>query len=400
MNLTENRGIPGRLLLMMAIVSGLTVANLYYSQPLLEEMRLDFGASDAQANLITVITQTGYACGLLFIVPMADMWSRRKIVITSMLIAMVMAGTIACAPSLPVVLAVSFFLGMSSVIPQIFIPVAGLYSEPRNKARNMGYVSSGLLTGILAARIVSGYVGDWAGWRTMYWIASALMAVCMIITLKVLPEMKNTFSGTYSALMKSVWKIFRTRPMMRMYSLRVAFSFGSMMSVWSCMAFHLSGSPFYADSEKIGMLGLCGVVGAVAASGIGKFVPRYGVIRMSAAGALLQFLAWCQVFFFGDTYWSIVAAIIMLEIGAQCQQLSNQSACLQAIPAATNRANTIFMTSLFIGGSIGTLVSGYGWKLMGWGGVCITGAVFSICSLAITFYESRTKRQETCHLIT
>lgn len=147
--LKENQGIPASLLLTMAVVSGLTVANLYYNQPLLEEMRADFAAGEVEANLITVITQVGYACGLLFIVPMADMFARRKIVGVSMTLAAVMAALIAVAPALGVVQVASLVLGVCSVIPQVFIPVAGQFSKPADKSRNIGIVLSGLLTGIL-----------------------------------------------------------------------------------------------------------------------------------------------------------------------------------------------------------------------------------------------------------
>lgn len=385
--LVPDGGIPAHLLLLMAIVSGFTVANLYYSQPLLEDIRTVFGVSDVTANFITVITQTGYALGLLFIVPMADMYPRRKIVAASMLTAMAMALAIASAPAISVILAVSLLLGMSSVIPQIFIPIAGLYSPPEHKARNMGYVSSGLLTGILSARVISGYIGDWLGWRAMFCIAAALMVICLVLTLRSLPDMKPTFYGRYPDLMKSVWDIFRTHPRMRMYSLRAACSFGCMMSIWSCMAFYLAGSPFYAGSDKVGLLGLCGAVGAVAAGGIGKFVPRFGALKMSFAGALLQIAAWATAFFLGTSYFGLIAAIIMLDLGAQCQQLSNQAACLGSVPDGASRANTIFMTSLFLGGGAGTFISGMAWNHLGWAGVCLTGTAFACASVCISLYE-------------
>ena len=95
LQLEESKGIPRKILLMMAIVSGLTVANLYYNQPLLEDIRKDIGINELQANLITFITQAGYAMGLLFVVPLADMWSRRRIIATSMVLATIMTMVIA-----------------------------------------------------------------------------------------------------------------------------------------------------------------------------------------------------------------------------------------------------------------------------------------------------------------
>ena len=360
--LRPDGGIPASTLLMMSAVAGLTVANLYYNQPLLEDIRTDLACSGTLANLITVVTQAGYALGLLLIVP-HSIWT---------------------------VLAASLGLGVCSVIPQIFIPIAGQFSEPEHKSRNMGYILSGLLTGILGARVISGYVGQWAGWRTMFIAAAVLMLLCLVLTLRMLPRMPGTFSGTYGSLIKSVWKIFVTHPRMRLYALRGACTFGSMMSIWACMAFHLAGEPFHAGSRTVGLLGLCGVVGAIAASGIGRYVPRLGIRRMTAIGAILQLAAWTAAATLGHTYTGIIAAIILLELGAQFMQLSNQSGCLQAVPDASNRANTIFMTSLFLGGSLATLLSGIGWRLAGWTGVCITGVIFSATALCTVFCKNQT----------
>ena len=373
---------------MMSIVGGLTVANLYYNQPLLEEMRASLGIGELEANLITVITQIGYALGLLFVVPMADMWSRRKIVITSMSIAVLMASAIALATNVWVVWGASIILGACSVVPQIFVPMAGLFSRPKEKSRNMGFVLSGLLTGVLAARVISGYLGGWLGWRLMFGIAAVIMLSSLLVTLRMMPVMQSSFSGTYRALIATVGKIYMSHRNMRLYSLRAAFSFGSMMAIWSCMAFHLAGEPFHAGSNMVGLLGLCGVAGAVAASGVGKYIPRYGITKISCLGHVLQLSAWLVAYFLGNYYFGLILAIMLVDIGAQCLQLSNQSGCLKEVPEASNRANTIFMTSLFAGGSIGTFCAGVAWDGLGWLGVCATGIAFAFCSIAITLLSS------------
>lgn len=246
----------------------------------------------------------------------------------------------------------------------------------------MGYVLSGLLSGILGARVISGYIGDWLGWRAMFWIAAGLMLLCMAVSYRMLPSMGNSFTGSYPKLIGTVWKIFVTRPDMRIYAFRGACSFGSMMAIWSCMAFHLAGEPLNAGSKAVGLLGLCGVAGALTAGLIGKSVPRLGIRRMTLTGSLLQLAAWAQVVFSGNTYPGLVVAIILLELGAQFQQLGNQSGCLQAVPEASNRANTIFMTALFLGGSIATFCASVGWEYMGWNGVCLTGALLAALPLS------------------
>ena len=353
--LTPHNGIPRQVLLMMAVMAGFTVANLYYNQPLLDLICRETGITQVEANLITVVTQIGYALGLLFVVPLADMVSVRRIVVVGMSVASDSAVTIGLAGNV---------------------------------------WASGLITGIVSARAVSGYVGDWLGWRWMFFIVAFLMLVGLLVSLRMMPQVTLTFKGTYRQLMQTVGSIFMSHPRIRLYSLRPAMSFASMMSIWSCMAFHLAGPPFHAGSDAVGMLALCGVAGAIAASGAGKYVPRVGIFRMSIIGGCLQLMAWVSAWLFGDTYTGLVASIILADIGAQCLQVSNQSGSLQQLPQATNRVNTIFMTIFFIGGSLGTFFSGLGWSMAGWLGVCIVGGFFASATLLLSAYEQLFMKQQ------
>ena len=387
--LRENEGIERSLLLTMAVIAGLTVANCYYNQPLLEMIRHDMGVSQHEANLITVVTQIGYALGLCFLIPMGDLYSRRRIIVINMSVAAVMAVFIAFSQRVWIVWGASLLLGACSVIPQFFIPIAGQYSEKKNKGRNMGIVLSGLLTGILASRVVSGYVGEWLGWREMFIIAALIMIVCLILTLKIMPQIDSNYVGTYRGLMKSVFHIVANNARIRLYAIRAAFSFGSMMAIWSCLAFRLAQAPFFSGSEMVGTLGMCGIAGALAASGLGKLVNQWGIRKLSLYGACLQLVAWTTAYLFGDTYMGLIVAIILVDIGLQCLQLSNQSGCIQEMPEASNRANTIFMTTYFIGGSFGTYCAGLAWTHEGWMGVCAVGAVLAAISLSITICSTK-----------
>lgn len=387
--LKENEGIERSLLLAMAIIAGLTVANCYYNQPLLEMIRHDMGVSQHEANLITVVTQIGYALGLCLLIPMGDLYSRRRIIVVNMTVAAIMAIIIAIAHKVWIVWGASLLLGACSVIPQFFIPIASQYSEEKHKSRNMGIVLSGLLTGILASRVVSGFVGEWLGWREMFFIAALVMILCMFLTLKIMPQIKSNYVGTYKGLMVSVFNIVMNNGRIRLYAVRAAFSFGSMMAIWSCLAFRLAQAPFFSGSEMVGTLGMCGIAGALAASGVGKLVNQWGIRKMSIYGVCLQLVAWSVAYLFGDTFMGLVVAIILVDVGLQCLQLSNQSGCIQEIPQASNRANTIFMTTYFIGGSFGTYCAGLAWTHEGWMGVCAVGAILATISLCITCFNRR-----------
>lgn len=384
MKLVPNQGIPRHIILLMSAMAGLTVANLYYVQPLLEMIRTDLGTSDSLANMIAVITQVGYALGLLFIVPTGDLFSRRRIIVVCMVIAALMTLTIGLTTNIYTIWAASLAMGACSIVPQLFIPVAGQFSRPEHKSRNMGFVLSGLLIGILAARVISGMVGEWFGWRTMYYIAGIVMVICLALTLYSMPDMQRNFKGSYAGLMRSVGRIFLDHPTIRANAVRAAFGFGSTLGFWACLAFHLADEPFHAGSDAVGYLGLCGVASAMVASGIGKYIPRFGVKRFCLVGSLCQIAAWTVAYLCGDTYLGLIAALILVDGGLQCLQLSNQSACIQELPEASNRVNTIFMTTYFIGGSLGTFCAGQGWHVAGWTGICFVGALFATISLCIT----------------
>ncbi len=390
--LIPNEGIPRNILFAMAVIGGLTVANLYYNQPLLEAMRQSLEATELQANFITFITQIGYATGLILVVPLADKVSRRKIITVNMSVAVICCLAIALADNIRVIWLASLVLGCNSVVPQMFIPVASHFSKPENKSRNMGIVLTGLLSGVLGARVLSGYIGELAGWRTMFAIGAVIMAACLVCMLRTLPVMPSSFDGSYGKLMKSIGSIYRSFPAVRIYALRGGLSFGSMMAIWSCMAFHLAGAPFHAGSDAVGMLGLCGLAGAMAASGIGKYIPRFGIEKFCLAGNILQFAAWIIAYVFSDGYAGLVVAIMLVDVGAQCYQLSNQSGCLALVPQATNRCNTIFMSHLFAGGSLGTLCAGIAWDCGGWDAVCLVGFSFSLAVAVVNVLFQRAQR--------
>lgn len=382
--LIENQGIPGYLLLILAIISGLAVANLYYNQPLLNDICRDLKVSEFTANLIPMVTQIGYALGLLFIIPLGDLYSRRRIIVINFSLLSISMLSIALSESIWFVLASSLVTGICSVMPQIFIPIASQFSRPEDKSKNVGILVSGLLTGILGSRVISGIVGEYWGWRTMYYLAAVIMFVCIFIVLRVIPDMSVNYKGTYKDLMHSLFTIFRQRPDIRLSSLRAGLCFGSFLALWACLAFKLSGAPLYAGNNVIGLLGLCGVAGALTASIVGRYVRILGVKRLNYIGCMIIMFSWAIMYVFQDTYLGFITGIMLIDIGMQCIQLSNQTYVLTSVPNAANRVNTIFMTTYFVGGALGTFLAGLFWQEMQWDGVVIVGVSLTFFSLLIT----------------
>ncbi len=381
--LEPGAGIPTRLLAVLATVAGVAVANLYYNQPLLEMLREQFATTTLAANRIALYAQVGYALGLLFVIPLADLMSRRRIVVVNLaLLAAALAGT-AVAQRIEVVQGLSFLIGVCSVMPHLFIPLAAQYSTPELKTRNVGIVLSGLLVGILASRVVSGAVGELWGWRAMYWIAAGLMVAASGVVVALLPDARPNFSGSYGELMRSLLTLVRRYPVLRRYSVRAACAFGSFMCFWASLAFRMAGEPFCVGSDVVGLLGLCGVAGALTASVVGRWIERVGVQRFNRAGCAMHLAAWVLFGVWGDSYVALVAGIVVIDIGMQCIQLSNQALLFDLEPSASNRINTIFMSIFFTGGALGTFLSGVAWSATGWGGVVATGGALTLVALAL-----------------
>lgn len=389
LQLKDDEGVPASLLFIMACMAAVSVANIYYCQPLLSLMGNDLGIDEWRASLIAMITQVGYACGLFFIIPSGDKFDRKKIVSYSFSILTIALLCIALSNNFHAVMAASFAVGVCSVMPQIFIPIAAQYSRPEKKGANVGLIVSGLLTGILASRVISGLVGEWLGWRSMYVIATIVMSLCTLIVWRIMPYTENNYTGSYKRLMHSLFALIREYKLLRICALRAAFAFGSFLALWASLTFKMEQAPFYAGSDVVGLLGLCGVAGAMSASVVGRLVSRIGVRNFNLLGAALMLSAWIIAYLWGNTYTAIIITILILDIGMQCIQLSNQTVVFSINPKASNRINTIFMTNYFIGGSLGTFLSGSAWSMAGWSGVTIVGIGLAFCSLCITLFSKQ-----------
>ena len=222
LQLKDDEGVPASLLFIMAYMAAVSVANIYYCQPLLSLMGNDLGIDEWRTSLIAMITQVGYACGLFFIIPSGDKFDRKKIVSYSFSILTIALLCIALSNNFHAVMAASFAVGACSVMPQIFIPIAAQYSRPEKKGANVGLIVSGLLTGILASRVISGLVGEWLGWRSMYVIAAIVMSLCTLIVWRIMPYTENNYTGSYKRLMHSLFALIREYKLLRICALRAA----------------------------------------------------------------------------------------------------------------------------------------------------------------------------------
>ena len=376
--LRENQGIPVPLLALMAVATGLSVANCYYNQPLLGSMAKDFAVNDFSASMVATLTQIGYVTGLVFVIPLGDLVSRKKLILTNYIISSCALLAIALAPNIYWVWGASLLAGASSVMPQFFIPLVSYYSPPAHKVRNVGIIQSCLLIGILGSRVFSGFLADAWGWRSVYFVACAFMLGCFLMIHKMLPVLSARSQDSYAGLMKSLLR------------LRAALAYGSFFALWSCLAFRMKQEPFFASDDIIGALGLCGLAGASTVVFISGYIQKHGARFFSIIGGCIILAAWLLAFWGNDSYLWMIIAILLIDAGMQCIHLSNQTSVVALDASAINRVNTIYMTIYFLGGSAGTFVSGLFWQHYEWTGVVGVGVAFTVASLLVNCVKLKT----------
>lgn len=380
LNSTQS-GISKTVIWSMSIISGLVVANNYYNQPLLGLIAKDFSVSESAAGKISVLTQLGYAFGLLLIVPLGDKFLRKKLILIDLVLVFGALLWMTFATELWMLYAASLLIGTTSVIPQLFVPIAAELSSEKDKAANIGLVVSGLLLGILLSRFVGGIVGELWGWRSMFGIAAGLMLLVWVFVYKMLPEVQPNFKGTYFELMNSVLQLAKTQPVLQLASFRGAMAFGSMCALFTTLVFHMERPPFEVGASVVGSFGLAGAVGALAAAKVGSLQNRMSINRIILYALLILIGSWAFTYFAGNTYWGLIIGVILIDLGVQSSHIMNQTNYFSLKTNAVNRLNTVYMVSYFIGGSLGTFFASLAWQYAQWEGVCFVGITMGLLAL-------------------
>ncbi|MBQ0769519.1 MAG: MFS transporter [Bizionia sp.] len=382
--------LTNSVLYLTSISAGLVVANLYYNQPLLHQMAVTFNVSDAAVSNVALSTQLGYAFGLLFIIPLGDKISNKKILridFLVMVLALVAAGL---SSSLFLLIASSFLIGFTSAIPQLFVPMAAALSDNKGRGRAIGIVMSGLLIGILGSRVISGLVGEQFGWRIMYYAAAIIMVVLFVLLSFKLPKMKPTYKDSYASLMKSLWFYFKTEPALRVAALRGALAFAGLSAFWTTLVFLMEDS-FGYGSGVTGVFGLFGIAGALGATVVGKMNDKVSKNKLIMIGAILILLSWIVFLFSAHSIMGLIIGIIVVDLGLQGLHITNQNIIFSKNPEARNRVNTIYMVGFFIGGALGTVLGAYAWEHYAWLGVSVLGIVLSLLIILVHFiYRNKT----------
>jgi predicted MFS family arabinose efflux permease len=373
---------------LMAVSAGITVANIYYNQPILKEIADEFKATETQVGIISMLTQVGYGLGLFFITPLGDKLNKKKLIIGLQSLLLVSLLLITFAGSISQVWILSVLIGLLSVAVQVIMPMAaGLESD--NRGKNVGIIFTGVLIGILAARVFSGNVAEWLGWRYVYLISAVAVGAVTILLLIYLPDVRIPFKGNYLQLLRSALNQIGRFPLLREVTLIGMLEFGLFCSFWTTLTFHLSGEPFNFQSNIIGLFGVVAIGGALLAPLIGKRSDKGESkrVRLIAAGLMIASIMLMMIW--QDSVIVLIASILLLDIGAQAIQVTNVAMIYSLDESSHSRINTIYMTAFFSGGALGTFIGVMCWKFGGWTWVTGEMLISAVIMLGFLVKEKR-----------
>jgi len=376
--------LSNRLVVLLAVACGATVANLYYAQPLLDTIARALSVSPATAGLLVTATQAGYVAGLLFIVPLGDLLQRRRLVAVLLALDALALAIAAAAPAFGVLAVALAVVGVTSVAAQVLVPFASALAAEEERGRVVGRVMSGLLLGILLARTVAGLVSELGGWRLMYGLAAGAMLVLALVLGRALPAVRAPDTLPYPRLLASVGTLVREEPALRH---RMAIGFFSMVSfsgLWTAIAFLLSGPEYGYSEATIGLISLFGLAGAAMASYAGRAADRGHVVAGTRLAAASVLAGWGLIALGESSLPALLAGIVILDLGIQATQILNQSVIFRLRPEARSRLNTAYMTCYFAGAVTGSAGLSFAWEHGGWGTVSAAGAVAATLGLLLT----------------
>ncbi|NKF23377.1 MFS transporter [Solimonas marina] len=381
--------LTGPLTLLFAFACGAIAANLYYTQPLLALLAHTFGRRESDVGLLVTLTQIGYATGLALIVPLGDRLDRRRLICGLMALSVLALMASALSANFLMLAVLSIAVGLASCTAQLLVPLAATMADDATRGKAVGTVMSGLLLGILLARTVSGLIADLAGWRAVFVFASALsLLLCALLAWK-LPHDRHRGPLAYGALMRSVLQLFAEQPVLRQRSLYGAFGFAAFSLFWTALSFLLRAPPYSLSESAIGAFGLIGAAGALAANAAGRLADGGRAALATRVFAALILLSFVSLWIGVHSMTALIVGVIVLDIGVQGLQITNQSVIYALDPQARSRITTVYLTSYFIGGALGSTAAGLAFAAGGWPGVCIVGLIIGAILCGLTLRQRR-----------
>lgn len=384
-NLNQQPSMSHALVLLFATACGMSVANIYFAQPLLDQLSNEFGINHSIIGVVITITQIFYGLGLLLLVPLGDLLNQRRLIVGQMLLsttALVIVGT---ASSSMVLFAGMALVGLLAVVTQTLVAFAATIASPTERGRVVGIVTSGIVIGILLARTFAGILTDVAGWRSVYLFSAALMLLMVFMFIKMLPNVEREVKSlSYPQLIRSVLALFIQERTLRVRSVLAMLIFADFSILWTSLVLPLSTPPIALSHSAIGVFGLVGVAGALAAARAGKLADQgYGQRTTGIALALLL-ISWLFISYIEQSLIALVIGIVLLDLAVQAIHVTNQTMILPLHTEARSRLTAGYMVFYSIGSAGGSIASTQIYVHFGWGGVSLLGA--SVSALALLFW--------------
>ncbi|CAM6959814.1 MULTISPECIES: MFS transporter [Enterobacter] len=378
--------MPRGMVWLFATASGLSVANVYYAQPLLDALANDFSISHAAVGGVVTATQIGCALALLLVVPLGDKVDRRRLMAIQLIALVAALVSVSMAQSASALLIGMLATGMlGTAMTQGLIAYAASAASPHEQGRVIGAAQGGVFVGLLLARVFAGGIGDITGWRGVYLCAAALMlmiALPLWWKLPALPAVTATMS--YPRLIGSMLTLLRQEKVLQIRGVLALLMFATFNIFWSALVLPLSAPPYNFSHTAIGAFGLVGAVGALAAGRAGRWADRGYAQRTSAAALALLLLAWWPLSLMDHSLGILLIGIILLDLGGQALHVTNQSMIFRTCPEAHSRLVGLYMLFYAVGSGLGALSSTMTYAFAGWPGVCLLGA--SVSLLALVFW--------------
>ena len=380
--------------MLFATICAVTVATVYVAQPVLARIGGDLGLPEPDLGWIVTAGQLGYLIGLALLVPLGDMFDRRKLIVGHLLLAAVGTALAAVADRLWLLLAGLALAGLFAVVVQTTVAFAADLSAAAERGRTLGAVTSGVIIGILGARVLAGGLAALWGWRSIYVALTALLVALTYLVLKLLPADPREVRTTYGAVLISLSRLFRERLFVSR-GLIAFFLFASFGALWSGLALPLAAEPWHLSTAQIGLFGIAGLAGALGASRAGRWADA-GRADVITGGALALLAAsWMATGQVSWSLWSAVVGVIVLDFAVQAAHVGNQHRLTAAYPDRTSSAIGGYMLFYSFGSAVGATATTAVYSAVGWTGSSVLGAACALCAFivwAVDRHPSRTRR--------
>lgn len=371
-----------RLVLLFAFCCGAIVANLYYAQPIVALIASDLHLSGGMASLIVSLTQIGYAAGLFFLVPLGDLIENKKLMVVTASMSIGSLAAAACVRQPGVFLTVSLIIGFSSVAVQLLIPLAAHLAPSETRGRVVGTIMSGLLFGILLSRPIASFVADHFGWRAVFASASVTMAIVTVMLMLTIPSRHPEHTATYTQLIRSLGRLIATLPMLRQRSLYQGLLFSSFSLFWTAVPIELANH-YRLSQSKIALFSLVGAIGATSAPLAGRLADAGHTQRATTVALVLATVSFIPVLLVpGLAVPGLIATGIVLDFAVQLNMVLGQREIYALDASSRNRLNAVYMTSIFVGGAVGSAFAGMLYEHGGWTWIALAGALLPLIALA------------------